>query len=205
MYGRRPVYLISTSFFVVLTIPCALAPTLSGVIVARFFAAVAGSGAIALSPGTISDIANDDQRALAYSVWSIGPFTAPAVGPVIGGYIVEGLDWRWISWIIVIGAGTGLLWTFGVKESYAPVLIRKITKRKRKESGDERWWCRFDDSDGIRKKLATNLRRPFVLAATEPILWFWNLYIGLIYGLLYLSFSAYPTVFSGLHGWTVSQ
>lgn len=49
-----------------------------------------------------------------------------------------------------------------------------------------------------------NLSRPFVMAATEPICIFWNLYIGLIYAILYLSFISYPMIFMDLRGWSLS-
>lgn len=60
-------------FFVILIIPCALATSLAELIIIRFFGALAGSAMIANAPGTISDIVNDEYRALAFSVWSIGP------------------------------------------------------------------------------------------------------------------------------------
>ena len=43
MYGRRPVYIVSTLLFIVLIIPCGLATSLSEVIIVRFFGALAGS------------------------------------------------------------------------------------------------------------------------------------------------------------------
>ena len=41
------------------------------------------------SPGTVSDIVNDDYRALAFSIWSIGPFNGPTFGPIIGGFSTQ--------------------------------------------------------------------------------------------------------------------
>jgi hypothetical protein len=43
MFGRRPIYIISLSLFTLMIIPCALSPTLEGVLIARFFGAIAGS------------------------------------------------------------------------------------------------------------------------------------------------------------------
>lgn len=73
MYGRRPVYLIAVFMFTVLIIPCALAQNLATVLALRFFGAIAGAAMISNAPGTVSDIVNDEYRALAFSVWSIGP------------------------------------------------------------------------------------------------------------------------------------
>ena len=89
MYGRRPVYLASLFFFTVLIIPCGLATSLQEVVVLRFFGALAGSAMVANSPGTLSDIVNDDYRALAFSIWSIGPFNGPTFGPIIGGFSTQ--------------------------------------------------------------------------------------------------------------------
>lgn len=79
IYGRKPVYVVSLILFVLLVIPCALATSLSEVLVVRFFGAVAGSALISNSPGTVSDIISDDYRALAFSIWSIGPLNGPTV------------------------------------------------------------------------------------------------------------------------------
>lgn len=80
MYGRRPVYLIAVFMFVVLIIPCALAENLATILVVRFFGAIAGSAMISNAPGTVSDIVSDEYRALAFSIWSIGPMNGPVIG-----------------------------------------------------------------------------------------------------------------------------
>lgn len=64
----------------------------------------------------------------------------------------------------------------------------------RKETGDDRWWCRYDNHMTckfcdtlaylmliifiVKEILKVNLSRPFILSFTEPILWFWNAYIA---------------------------
>lgn len=50
--------------------------------------------------------------------------------------------------------------------------------------------------------LKVNLKRPFMLTVTEPICLFWDVYIALVYGCLYLCFVAYPIVFQDIRGWT---
>ena len=89
MYGRRPVFLVSLVVFTVLIIPCGLATSLAEVVVIRFFGAVAGAAMVSNSPGTVSDIVNDDYRALVFSIWSIGPFNGPTFGPIIGGFTTQ--------------------------------------------------------------------------------------------------------------------
>ena len=89
MYGRRPVYMVSMFMFLVLIIPCGIGTSLVEVLVVRFFGAVAGSVMVANSPGTVSDMVNDHYRALAFSVWSIGPLNGPTFGPLIGGFSTQ--------------------------------------------------------------------------------------------------------------------
>lgn len=79
IYGRKPVYMISMLLFVILVIPCGLATNLPEVLIVRFFSAIAGSAMVANGPGSISDIVNDEYRALAFSIWSIGPLNGPTV------------------------------------------------------------------------------------------------------------------------------
>ena len=62
-YGRKWVYCICMTIFVILLVPCAKATSLSEIIVLRFFAALAGSAMVANAPGTIADIVGDEYRA----------------------------------------------------------------------------------------------------------------------------------------------
>lgn len=89
MYGRRPVYIVSMFIFLLMIIPCGIGTSLVEVLVVRFFGAVAGSVMIANSPGTVSDMVNDDYRALAFSIWSVGPLNGPTFGPLIGGFSTQ--------------------------------------------------------------------------------------------------------------------
>ena len=82
MYGRRPVYLIAVFMFTILIVPAALAKNLQSILVTRFFGAIAGSAMIANAPGTVADIVSDEYRALAFSIWSVGPMNGPVVGKI---------------------------------------------------------------------------------------------------------------------------
>jgi len=89
MYGRKPGYITGMALFTILILPCALADNLAALLVPRFFGAVAGSVMISNSPGTINDIVTEEYRALAFSMWSIGPFLGPVIGSLIGGFVFE--------------------------------------------------------------------------------------------------------------------
>ncbi|KAF2769418.1 MFS general substrate transporter [Teratosphaeria nubilosa] len=202
MYGRRPVYVVANALFVVWVIPCAVANDISTILVSRFFAAFCAAAMISNAPGSVNDITEEENRALAFSIWSIGPMNGPVIGPVVGGFIFQYLGWRWTNWVVVIAASVAWVCTSLVGETYAPAILRKRAAKKRKATGDERWWSRYDDKSKLLDLLKVNLSRPFVMTATEPICIFWDIYIALVYGCLYLCFVAYPIVFSDVRHWT---
>ncbi len=219
MYGRRPVYLISIFLFTVLIIPCALANNLAQVLVFRFLGAIAGAAMISNAPGTVNDIVSEEYRAFSFSVWSLGPMNGvslveclegqasclleqPVIGPVIGGFVFESLGWRFTAWVPMIGAAVSWFLVFSIPETYAPSLLRAKAIKRRKETQDDRWYSRYDDKRQFWPLLRENLTRPFSMAIFEPICIFWNLYIALVYGVLYLCFVSYPIVFGELRGWS---
>ncbi|KAH6653053.1 major facilitator superfamily domain-containing protein [Truncatella angustata] len=201
LWGRRPVYIVCMIIFTVLVIPSCVATSLAEIIVVRFFGAVFGAAMISNSAGTVVDISTEETRALVMSIWSIAPLNGPVTGPVIGGFVFQYLGWRWDNWLVLILAGVGTMTMFTAKETYSPIILQKKAARVRKEMEDERWWSRYDNKVSLPELVKVNLMRPFVLFFTEPILWFFNLWISLIYGILYLCFVAYPIVFQQYRGW----
>ncbi|KAF2163726.1 hypothetical protein M409DRAFT_25912 [Zasmidium cellare ATCC 36951] len=202
MYGRRPIYLIVMALFVVFVIPCAVAQNMATILVVRYFGAFCAAAMISNAPGTVNDIVDEEYRALAFSVWSIGPMNGPVVGPVVGGFVFQYLGWRWTNWVVVIVGGIAWVLVALVPETYAPSILRKRAKNVRQETGDESWWSRYDDKQSFFELLKVNMSRPFILTVTEPICLFWDVYIALVYGVLYLCFVAYPIVFSDMRGWS---
>lgn len=57
-----------------------------------------------------------------------------------------------------------------LKETYSPVILKTKAALRRRETGDERYWCRYDDrKTSFLQLLKVNLSRPFVMIFTEPI------------------------------------
>ncbi|KAL4919350.1 major facilitator superfamily domain-containing protein [Aspergillus aurantiobrunneus] len=203
LYGRKPVSIACLGIFTVLIIPCALAKSIETLIVVRFIGALFGSVMISTAPGMVSDLVTDEQRALAISVWSIGPINGPVLGPIIGGFVTQYLGWRWMNWIALMLSGVAFAFACLMKETYSPIILQQKAARMRKETEDGRWWSRYDQKASLLDMLKVNLSRPFVMAVVEPICIFWNLYIAIVYGILYLCFTAYPIVFRQIRGWSL--
>ncbi|KAE8352449.1 major facilitator superfamily domain-containing protein [Aspergillus coremiiformis] len=202
VYGRKPVSVACLFIFMVLIIPCARAESVATLITLRFIGAFFGSVMISTAPGMVSDLVNDEERALAMSIWSLGPMNGPVLGPIIGGFVTEYLGWRWMDWIALMFTGLALLFSLIMKETYGPIILQKKAARLRKETNDP-YWSRYDQKASLGEILKVNLGRPFVMAVTEPICIFWNIYIAIVYGILYLCFTAYPIVFREIRGWSL--
>ncbi|KAJ5110252.1 hypothetical protein N7532_002897, partial [Penicillium argentinense] len=202
IYGRRPVYLVSVLLFGILILPVALAQNIEAVLISRFFGGFFGGVMISSAPGSVTDVTDDRYRALALSCWSLGTMNGPVLGPIIGGFVYQYLGWRWINWLVLICTGLSLSLMFIVKETYAPALLRKRTEKLKQETGDLRLWCRYDHEESGFQMLKTNLIRPVRMIVSEPICVFWNLYVGIVYAVLFLCFVAYPIVFQQHRGWS---
>ncbi|PKY03243.1 MFS general substrate transporter [Aspergillus campestris IBT 28561] len=200
--GRRPVYIVSMAIFLVLILPSALASNIESILVSRFFGGFFGSAMMSNSPASVNDIVSDEYRALAFGFWSIGPTNGPVYGPIIGGFVFQYLGWRWTNWIVLIMGGVVLALMVCIKETYAPLILRKRAEKQRKETQNPKWWTRYDGEKDLKSLLKTSLSRPFMMIITEPICLFWDTYVAIVYAILYLCFVAYPIAFHQERGWS---
>lgn len=100
-FGRRRVFVIGTVAFAGASLLCALAPTIELLVAAR---AVQGVGGALLTPGSLAIISASfapQERARAIGAWSGLAGIASALGPFLGGWLIDALSWRWIFLINV--------------------------------------------------------------------------------------------------------
>jgi EmrB/QacA subfamily drug resistance transporter len=117
-FGRRRVYAVGIALFAGASAVCGLAPTAGALIAAR---AVQGVGAALLVPGSLALIAasfDEHERGRAIGTWSGLSAMTAAFGPVLGGFLIDHVSWRWAFFINVpIAAATLLLLFRHVPES----------------------------------------------------------------------------------------
>ncbi|MEV6384810.1 MFS transporter [Streptomyces sp. NPDC051773] len=100
-FGRRMVFVVGTVVFTLASIGCGLSDTSAQLIT---FRTLQGFGAAAVMPLSLTLLAQavpERLRGMALGIWSGVSGLAVAMGPVVGGAVVDGLDWRWIFWINV--------------------------------------------------------------------------------------------------------
>ncbi len=111
-FGRKTLMLFSVGGFTITSLLCGLSDSLAFEVVARTLQGFAGGFVIPLSAPIILDLYPRKEHGKALSFWSIGAFSGSFLGPVLGGYLVEYLSWRWVFYInIPIGliAFSGIL------------------------------------------------------------------------------------------------
>jgi multidrug resistance protein len=205
--GRRPVYIISLTLYVIFNIPCALAPNIGGLLVCRFLCGVFSSSGLSLAGGTIADIWNIEERGMAIAFFAAAPYCGPVIGPIVCGWISVGthrLDL--FFWVNLAFAGAVTVMVGLIPETYAPIILKRRAAKLRKETGDpnimtEQEKVKLTFSQIVR----TSLIRPITMILTEPVLDLMCMYIVLIYAMLYAFFFAYPVIFGKLYGYNDGQ
>ena len=100
-FGRRRMFVIGLAIFTAASAAAALSGSIESLVIAR---AIQGAGAAIVVPLTLtllSAAVPAERRGLALGAWGAIGGLAVALGPVVGGAIVEGLNWNWIFWLNV--------------------------------------------------------------------------------------------------------
>jgi EmrB/QacA subfamily drug resistance transporter len=95
-YGRRKIFVVGVVWFAVASLLCGIAPNAGVLIAAR---ALQGIGGALLTPGSLALIQasfHPDDRGRAVGLWSGFGGIGAAVGPFLGGWLVDGPGWRWV-------------------------------------------------------------------------------------------------------------
>ncbi|MCO1596823.1 MFS transporter [Micromonospora sp. RHAY321] len=98
-FGRRRVFLVGVVWFTAASVLCGLAQGTSWLIAARF---LQGAGGALLTPGSLSVLQasfHPDDRGRAIGAWAGLSGVSTALGPFIGGWLIDALSWRWIFFL----------------------------------------------------------------------------------------------------------
>jgi EmrB/QacA subfamily drug resistance transporter len=120
-FGRRRMFVVGLVIFTAGSAAAALAPSIEVLIVAR---AIQGFGGAIVTPLTLTILSAAvpaERRGLALGAWGGISGLAVAIGPLVGGAVVQGISWQWIFWLNVpIGLALIPLAALRLKESRGP-------------------------------------------------------------------------------------
>jgi MFS transporter, DHA2 family, multidrug resistance protein len=99
VFGRKRFYMTCVALFTVSSFLCGIAPTLPWLILARIFQGAGGGGLQPSEQAILADTFPIEKRGQAFAVYGMAVVFAPAIGPTLGGWITDNLNWHWIFFI----------------------------------------------------------------------------------------------------------
>jgi EmrB/QacA subfamily drug resistance transporter len=96
IYGRRPIYMVAISLFILGSLLCGLATSMSQLIAARAVQGLGAGGLLPLAFIIVGDIFNLEQRAKVQGLFSGVWGFSSVIGPLVGGFLVDRVAWQWV-------------------------------------------------------------------------------------------------------------
>lgn len=100
-FGRRRLLLINIIGFMIASMLCGAAQNLPQIVFFRILQGIFGASLVPISQYVLRDTFPREQQGKAMAIWGIGIMVGPVLGPTLGGYITEALNWRWVFYINV--------------------------------------------------------------------------------------------------------
>ncbi|OTB06209.1 hypothetical protein M426DRAFT_72495 [Hypoxylon sp. CI-4A] len=199
--------LVSIAIFIVLSILAAVVDNVGGLLVLRFFQGFFGSPVLSYGGASLSDIASEDKRPLALYTWACSAFAAASVAPIISGFAVPVLGWRWSLWEIVLANIPTLLLLLVLPETLPAKILYLHAQilRKVDPTIDYRSRAELRHGKSFRDILWRSLIIPWQMHALDPSILFNSVYAGFLYGIYYSFFELFPIVFQGIYGFNLGE
>ena len=97
--GRKQLFLGSIGGFVVTSMACGLAPNIEAMVGFRLLQGVFGAAIVPLSQTFLLDINPRERHGQAMAIWGAGIMVGPIIGPTLGGWLTDAINWRWVFFI----------------------------------------------------------------------------------------------------------
>src|SRR5512138_1779924 len=99
LFGRKRFLITCIVLFTIASFLCGAAPNLEVLILFRIIQGAAGGALIPISQAILMETFPPHQRGMAMAIFGIGAMFGPIIGPALGGWITDNLNWRWIFYI----------------------------------------------------------------------------------------------------------
>jgi DHA2 family multidrug resistance protein len=100
-FGRQRVLMAAVAGFVIASVLCGMAQSLSEIVAFRLVQGFFGAALVPISQSILLDIYTPEERGSAMALFGVSVMVGPVLGPVIGGWLTDHFSWRWIFYINV--------------------------------------------------------------------------------------------------------
>jgi DHA2 family multidrug resistance protein len=97
--GRKRFYMASVALFTIASALCGMAPSMGMLLVFRVIQGLGGGGLAPSEQAILANTFSPKELGKAFAIYGVAVVVAPAIGPVIGGWLTDNYSWRWIFFI----------------------------------------------------------------------------------------------------------
>lgn len=117
-FGKKTYFIFSLIGFTISSVMCGVSSNLAMLIISRIIQGLCGGGLLAKAQAILFETFPPEEQGVAQAVFGVGVIAGPAIGPTLGGYLTDGLGWRWIFFVnIPFGIlAVAMAWTFLLKD-----------------------------------------------------------------------------------------
>ncbi|KUI68222.1 Caffeine resistance protein 5 [Cytospora mali] len=207
--GRNPVYIVTMFLYTIVSIPTALVQNYPGLMVLRFLQGFFGSPCLASGGASVGDMYSLLSLPYAMIAWVSAAYCGPALGPLLSGYSVPVMGWRWSLLEVVWAASPIFLVMFlFLPETSTPSILLRRAQRLRKLTGNQRFMSQSEiDQRNLKpsRVLVEALIKPIEITLKDPAILFVQVYTAIIYGIYYSFFEVFPLVYPVYYDMTPGQ
>ena len=123
-FGRKTVFNVSIVGFVAASMACGISWNLNSMVLFRILHGFFGAAIVPLSQTFLLDITPKEKHGSAMAMWGAGIMVGPIIGPTLGGWLTESMNWRWVFFI---NLPVGIVALFGCA-AVLPTVARRVRK-----------------------------------------------------------------------------
>ncbi|KAH7303878.1 major facilitator superfamily domain-containing protein [Stachybotrys elegans] len=200
-YGRRRILCSTFIVYWAFTFLTAWPPNFGALLVGRFLAGTFIAAPLAAAPGVLLDLFDDVDRGNPMALYCGASWVAPAIGPVISGFVELKKDWHWGIYACLWLGAFSIPLVLTIPETHSPTLLTQKAVLARGNGHDVQ-----SAVEASRPKLLqiykVALTRPWILLF-DPISFLLFIYLFVVFTLQFMLFTIYPIVFRDMRGWNV--
>ncbi|ONH65395.1 Multidrug resistance protein 1 [Cyberlindnera fabianii] len=201
--GRNFFYASTLFACCLVQIGSALVHNFAGLCILRFISGFLISPVLATGGASYADMFSTPYVPHAMVLWGFGSYSGNSLGPLFGAcFSVATHDWRWSFWFLAICCGVlGLFFLCVVPETYNDTILYRRAERLKRVTGNKNITI-YPSNQILRANHSIKeiLWRPVVIGFTEPVVMMINVYIALVYGIMYLWLEGFPILFEDVKG-----